>query len=114
MPTHKADLVKQLAEEHGLSAHKTGQVIQGFLDQISETLAREQRLELRGFGVFHVSTQPGRTVHHPTTQEPYPLPPTQAVDFRAGKQLKARLNPKPTPKKSKKAKQKPGAKKVLS
>lgn len=104
MPTHKADLVKQLAAEHGLSAHKTGQVIQSFLEQISETLAREQRLELRGFGVFHVSTKPGRTVHHPTTQEPYALPPAQAVEFRAGKQLKARLNPKPAPRKPKRKK----------
>lgn len=98
MATHKYDLVKQLAQAHGLSEHKTGQVIQDFLDQISETLVRDQRLELRGFGVFHVSTKPGRTVQHPITQESYPLPPIQAVEFRAGKKLKASLNPKPAPK----------------
>lgn len=101
MPTHKRDLVKRIAREQGLSEHKTGQVIQQFLEQIGDTLIREQRLELRGFGVFRVATKPGRLVHHPVTHEPHQLPAVRAVEFRAGKQLKAQLNP-PAPKPRKK------------
>lgn len=111
MAIHKYDLVKRIAQAQGLSERQTYGVIQAFLVQVADTLIEEQRLELRGFGVFHISTKPGRQVHHPITGEAYQLAPVQAVEFRAGKQLKARLNPKPVPKKSKKAKPKQQAKK---
>lgn len=104
MATHKYDLVKRIAQAQGLSERQTYQVIQAFLGQVADTLIAEQRLELRGFGVFHVSTKPGRLVHHPVTHEPHQLPAVQAVEFRAGKQLKARLNPKPSPRKAKRKK----------
>ena len=97
MAVHKRTLVHQIARENGLSDNKTYEVIQSFLEKLIDTIVTEKRIELRGFGVFHLSTKKGRMIEHPVTHQIYQLPDIQAVAFRAAQQVKAKINPRPEP-----------------
>ena len=50
----KADLVEQIAEATGLTKKDTAVVVDGFLEAVKQALAREQNIEIRGFGSFKV------------------------------------------------------------
>ena len=50
----KKDIVRTISEEVGLTQQQTKEVVQKTFDAIIESLVREQRIELRNFGVFEV------------------------------------------------------------
>jgi integration host factor subunit beta len=60
-------------------------ILQRFLDEIIEALAKEKRLELRNFGVFEVRERQPRLARNPKTGDKVFLEPHTAVKFSAGK-----------------------------
>jgi nucleoid DNA-binding protein len=56
----KADLVEQIAEATGLTKKDTAVVVDGFLEAVKQALAREQNIEIRGFGSFKVKQRKAR------------------------------------------------------
>ena len=50
----KKDFVQRIAEETGVSKVEVTNVVQAFLDLVIDELAKGNRLEFRGFGVFEV------------------------------------------------------------
>jgi integration host factor subunit beta len=61
-------------------------------DRITETLARGGRVELRGFGAFKVKRRNARIGHNPRTGEPVSVKEKALPFFKAGKELRVRLN----------------------
>ena len=61
-------------------------------DQITEALARGQRVELRGFGVFTARQMRARVGRNPRTGEAVPVGEKVKPFFKAGRDLHARLN----------------------
>ncbi len=84
----KAELVAQLAEQIGSSKAAAEKTLEAFLASIEETLAKEGKLTLTGFGTFLVETRQARKGRNPRTGEPMKIPATNVVKFRAGKNLK--------------------------
>ncbi len=62
-------------------------------DMIANSLQKEERVELRGFGVFIVRQRKQRLGHNPRTGELVSIKQRLVPFFKAGKQLKDRLNP---------------------
>ena len=62
------------------------------LDQISATLNDGGRIEIRGFGSFRLNEWNGRHARNPVTGESWLTEPTKAVYFKAGKELRQRVN----------------------
>jgi integration host factor subunit beta len=87
----KKDIVKQIADELGLSQLKTKAIVQRTLQAIIDIVVQEQRLELRNFGVFEVKQRPARPARNPRTGVRVWVPPRCVVTFKAGKELEARL-----------------------
>ncbi len=88
----KRDFVVKIAKEVGLTQNQVGVVIQKNLDYISNELAEGKTIELRNFGVFEVKTRKSRVGRNPRTPEDEVVIPERAVvKFRAGKELKARV-----------------------
>ena len=76
--------------------------MQKTLDQITETLAKGGKVELRNFGVFEVKIRKARTGRNPQKPENVVSIPARAeVKFKAGKEMRAevlKLTPKPNKK----------------
>ncbi len=63
----KSDIIDRVAQGTGLTKVETEAVIDGFLKTIVEALARQEHVELRGFGTFRVKERAPRTGRNPRT-----------------------------------------------
>jgi len=84
----KADLVNKIAEETGLTKKDVYMVINEFIDQIKQALLNEDRVDLRGFGVFEVKTRKPRIGRNPRTREKVEIPKRKVVTFKPSKLFK--------------------------
>ncbi len=87
----KEELVKLVAKNTGLSGRKVKLVIDAFLEEISRSLERGERVELRGFGVFRVNTYQAKEMVVPATGKRIQLPVRLFPHFKPGKILKERV-----------------------
>lgn len=89
----KSELITKLAAEYGhLRQEDLEKVVNVILDEISDTLAKGDRVELRGFGAFSVRKREARKGRNPRTGEPVEVPAKAVPFFKAGKELRARVN----------------------
>ena len=100
MTLTKRDIVVRISNETGLTQQQVFEVVQKTLDQISETLAHGDNVELRNFGVFEVRTTKPRIGRNPNKPETdVPIPARSVVKFKSGKEMREqvfKLPPKPT------------------
>lgn len=66
--------------------------VKTILDAISIRLAQGGRAEIRGFGSFSVHSRPPRLGRNPKTGERAPVPEKIVPHFKAGVELRARVN----------------------
>ena len=86
----KKEIVKAISEEIGLTQLKTKEIVQKTFDAIVDTLVREERIELRNFGVFEVKIRKARVGRNPNQPETdVPIPQRAIVKFKAGKEMRA-------------------------
>ena len=84
----KADVIARVASETGLSKVDVREVIEGFLDSVKYTLKKEEPLEIRGFGTFHVVERAPRTARNPRTGEEVKIPARKQPVFKPSKEIK--------------------------
>jgi nucleoid DNA-binding protein len=98
MTLTKRDIVVRISEETGLIQSQVFEVVQKTLDQIAESLAKGDKVELRNFGVFDVKIRKARVGRNPNRPETdVPIPARAMVKFKAGKEMRAevlKLTPK--------------------
>jgi integration host factor subunit beta len=63
-----------------------------FLFAISNALARGDRVEIRGFGSFALKYRPPRIGRNPKTGEKVQVPAKVAPHFKAGKEMRERVD----------------------
>ena len=64
----KADIVDRIAAEAGITKVQAERAVERVIDAVKKSLARGERIELRGFGVFEVKRRKqgvGRNPHSP-------------------------------------------------
>jgi integration host factor subunit beta len=89
----KSQLIDKLAAEHPHLRHEdVEKVVNVVLEEIGEALKRGDRVELRGFGAFSVRKREARKGRNPRTGEPVRVPAKAVPFFKAGKELRARVN----------------------
>jgi integration host factor subunit beta len=89
----KSDLIAELAAANPhLREADIELIVATIFDQITEALARGQRVELRGFGAFAVKRRQARTGRNPKTGEEVPVDAKSVPAFRASNMLQRRLN----------------------
>lgn len=96
---NKAQLVSALATKSGLSKKDSEKALQAFVTVITDTLAKNDKIQLVGFGTFAIKERPARVARNPRTGEAIKVKASKAANFKAGKALKDAVNSK---KKSKK------------
>jgi nucleoid DNA-binding protein len=85
----KKDIVLRIAErEKNLTQVDIKKVVQKMLDEIISSLARNETVELRNFGVFKVKSRRGRMGRNPRTGQEVPVPPKKVAVFKPGLVMK--------------------------
>jgi integration host factor subunit beta len=84
----KADLAKKVANTHNLTQKEALAVINAILDTITGSLAKGDKVELRGFGSFYTKDRNSRTARNPKTGEKVHVPAKRVPSFKASKSLK--------------------------
>lgn len=91
----RSELVEKLSQKFGtLPKRDVEKAVDIIFDEITTTLAKGGRVELRGFGAFSVRKRAERMGRNPRTGEKVSVPEKSVPFFKAGKGLKERLNKK--------------------
>ncbi|HBM90896.1 MAG TPA: integration host factor subunit beta [Rhodospirillaceae bacterium] len=89
----KSDLILRLAELYPhLLQRDIERIVGTIFDEVSNALARGNRVELRGFGAFSIKHRDARTGRNPRTGEAVSVAAKSVPFFKTGKQLRDRLN----------------------
>ena len=89
----KSELVQRMAARNPhLYQRDIENIIDAILGEIADALARGERVELRGFGAFTVKRREARTGRNPRTGEAVPVDEKAVPFFKAGKELRERVN----------------------
>lgn len=89
----KSELVARLADANPhLYQRDMERIVSTIFDEITDALAKGNRVELRGFGAFSVKHRPARMGRNPRTGEPVQVKAKSVPFFKAGKELRDRLN----------------------
>ena len=87
----KRTIAERIAERLNLGQTVTLQVIQAFLDEVVDELAKGNRLEFRDFGVFETVQRKPRTALNPKTLEKVQVDGKVVVKFKVGRLMKERV-----------------------
>jgi integration host factor subunit beta len=87
----KKDIVRTIADQIGLPQLRTKELVQKTFDALIEALVREERVELRNFGVFQIKRREARMARNPRTGERVPVEAKSVVTFKPGKEMEARV-----------------------
>ena len=89
----KSELIAALAIENPhLTQKDIERVVGVILEEMIEALEEGGRVELRGFGAFSVRSRPARAGRNPRTGESVKVRAKSVPFFKAGKELRVRLN----------------------
>jgi len=89
---NKLELIAALRQKTDISKSEAAAVVDLFFDQMAETLARNDRVEVRGLCSFYVKEYKSYTGRNPKTGELVKIKPKKLPFFKAGKELKERVN----------------------
>jgi integration host factor subunit beta len=89
----KSELVQEIAEKNPhLYQRDVENIVNAIFDEITQALARGDRVELRGFGAFSVKNRPARIGRNPRTGVSVQVDEKWVPFFKTGKELRERLN----------------------
>jgi len=89
----KSELIARLAARFPqLVAKDADFAVKMILDQMTVSLGRGDRIEIRGFGSFALNYRPPRTGRNPKSGERVHVPEKYVPHFKAGKELRERVD----------------------
>ena len=91
--TTKSELIEAMSKRQKHLAHQDVELgVKEILEHISLSLSKGERIEIRGFGSFSLHFRPPRLGRNPKTGESVALPGKFVPYFKAGKELRDRVN----------------------
>ena len=90
----RRDIIRTVAVRADVSLDKSKEVVDLLLNEIIDELAKGNRIEFRGFGVFKPMIRKGAKMrYNPRTREPMgPGKDQKFAKFKVGKKLKEAMN----------------------
>ncbi len=89
----KSELIELIAsQQQHLAQRDVELAVKTLLEQMSESLASGERIEIRGFGSFSLHHRPPRIGRNPKTGDPVSLPGKHVPHFKPGKKMRERVD----------------------
>jgi DNA-binding protein HU-beta len=85
---NKTELVKAVSTQAELTQKDAAKAVDALLETISNTLAKEEKIQLIGFGTFEVRERAARKGRNPQTGEEIDIAASKVPAFKSGKELK--------------------------
>ncbi|AZV60040.1 HU family DNA-binding protein [Peribacillus castrilensis] len=85
---NKTELVSSVAAQAELTKDEAKKVVDALFETITATLAKDEKIQLVGFGTFEVRDRAARTGRNPQTGEEIQIAASKVPAFKAGKELK--------------------------
>jgi DNA-binding protein HU-beta len=85
---NKTELVNTVAAQAELTQADAKKAVDALIQTIANTLAKEEKIQLVGFGTFEVRERAARTGRNPQTGEEIQIAASKVPAFKAGKELK--------------------------
>ena len=89
---NKRGVIKALKEESGLTQFEAALVVDLFFDEMSNALAKGDRVEIRGLCSFYVKKYKTYAGRNPSTGEAVKVKPKKRPFFKCGLELKERVD----------------------
>lgn len=89
----KSELIERLALRYPeLRAQDVEETVKLMIEKICQSLEKGDRVEIRGFGSFSLHYREARVGRNPKTGESVEVPAKSIPYFRAGKELRERVD----------------------
>ena len=89
---NKSELIAAIAAKTGDTKKNAEASLDAFVDVITESLVKGDKVQLVGFRSFEVRKRAARKGRNPQTKEEIKIPASKAPVFKAGKALKDTVN----------------------
>ena len=89
---NKSELIENLTSEAGLTIKKSDELVALVFHEMTEALAKGERVEIRGFGSFKIKHYVGYGGRNPKTLEAVEVKPKNLLLFKCRRELKRRIN----------------------
>ncbi len=91
----RSELIQKIADENPhLYQRDVERIVNTVFEEVTDAMARGDRVELRGFGAFSVKQRDARIGRNPRTGETVQVEEKHVPFFKTGKLLRDRLNGK--------------------
>jgi len=88
---NKSELVDMVVEKTDLTKKDSGKAVKAVLESITDGLAKDEKVQLIGFGTFEVRNRQVREGRNPATGESIKIEASKVPAFKAGKALKEKV-----------------------
>ena len=85
---NKTELIAAAAEKTGLTKKDTEKALNAALEAIADALAKNDKVQVSGFGIFEVKEREARMGRNPRTGETMEIAASRMPAFKASKALK--------------------------
>ena len=89
---NKSQLIERIAKEEGITIKNAANVVNVVFDSMADSLAKGDRVEIRGFGSFKVKSYNSYQGRNPKTGEIIQVREKKLPYFKVGKEMKERVD----------------------
>lgn len=88
---NKTELIAAVAAKTGLTKKDAEVIVSATFDTVAQELAKGEKVQVSGFGIFEVKDREARVGRNPHTKEAIQIPATKIPAFKAAKALKDKV-----------------------
>ena len=88
---NKAELIAKIADDAGITKTQANASLDAFVDAVTKTLKKGDKVTLVGFGTFSVSKRAARNGRNPQTGAVIKIKAKKVAKFKAGKELSSKV-----------------------
>ena len=88
---NKTELIAAVAAKTGLTKKDAEVLVSATFDTVAQELAKGEKVQVSGFGIFEVKDREARVGRNPHTKEAIQIPATKIPAFKAAKALKDKV-----------------------
>ena len=87
----KADLVSEIAKQTGVEKNQIQTIVEAFMDQVKESLKKEENVYLRGFGSFIIKKRAEKVARNISKNTTITIPAHNIPAFKPAKSFASEI-----------------------